>query len=138
MFKENYHPVPMIANLTAKLSDSAAAVRYAKHLSKSNPVFRIGGFIFGLEPDELRKVKVIIKRGSSHRLLSIGNNRVFNFATSKNAEYEVTILLPFKAPIFVKLLNEYRPLVDGNSVTYQTRFRPNECDFREIKVGLRN
>ena len=125
-----------IANLTSTVPSYAAAVRYAESASQGEPTFSIGGHI-DLAPDDLKKVRIIIRGRNKTYRSKTDQHGFFNFKTSYDENYSVRISLPFTASIVMEDLGAYYDIVNDNSISYSVRFKPNECNYRNFQVTRR-
>lgn len=134
VYKESDSSVNRVCNLTDTLDRSISDLEYASSLSETTPIFTISGRIDGLSRDEIGKAKLIIKSQNNRRQIPLDNDGFFDFAAKEDTTYQVKILLPFEATIFIESLGEGEKLT-GTIVEYSLPFRPNECDYRKISVS---
>jgi hypothetical protein len=136
VYNEPYTSFASVANLTGLVKDSQSSIKYAESLSNKHPIYTISGWMTGLTPDEMKKVIVEIRDGSSSHPLKL-KEYSFNFIAKHAATYTVKITIPFDGFIWTKIIDGgFYSLFesDGRSTEYTVQFKPNECDFRRIEI----
>lgn len=118
---------------------------YANSLSEKNPIYTIKGFIPQMDiknPNLLKQIKLYLKFGATQKRIKIDKDGSFNSVVRKQGKYEILISLPFKIEVFIirHSIDDDDHLIISNSPTspkilYTIEFKPNQCDFSEIRIG---
>lgn len=135
VYKEPLKRPSPVANYTHVLNKSDGDLEFAKHIDVKEPVFRIGGFLSGLPKADLPKTRIVVNDGRKNKNISIDRDGWFEYLTRRSGTYRVTILLPITANIGWEELNSFSDIVEGTSFKYETTFRPNGCDVRQINIS---
>lgn len=119
-------------------------IEYANSLSEKYPIFTIKGFLPQIDsrnPNLLKQIKLYLKFATNRRRIKIDKDGFFSFVVRKKGKYEISISLPFKAEVYVLRSTfdvensaKVSTLNDSTKIQYEVEFRPNECDYREIRV----
>jgi len=135
VYKEPYRRILRVANYTHLLGQSVNDLAFAKQINSRKPIFRISGFLSGLAKADLPKARIVINDGRRNKNVSLDRDGWYKYATRRPGAYKITVLLPIEANIGWEQLGVYSDFVEGTSFTYETAFRPNGCDERQINIS---
>ena len=123
---------------TRLLSNAQADIKYASSLSDAHPIFTISGLITGVSGPDLEKIRITIDDGTKSSNLSFRRGAGFgsySFAAKKDASYTVTVTLPVTSASRLSELGLFH-YFEGNQIKYTTKFKPNQCDHRDIEIQM--
>ena len=135
---ENY----TLCNQTGLLSWAVKDLQYINNLSETHPVFNISGYIPDSTENISQPFKISVTNGRYRPRVTIDKNGLFDFTVKRKGTYHIKIILPFrvkKGALFMKNDSGQYVFPDkisaGKSSTvieYELKFKPNDCDHREI------
>ena len=139
VYKEDAN-YPGMCNRTHLLWEKDSDFIYASGLSEKNPVFTISGTIDGLSESETKEAQVFIEESKNRYEALIDKDGSFTFKAAKKGTYYVKILLPFDAAAQVtsgNLIYNVKQTRSENRtiIEYETDFKSNGCDSREIEFN---
>ena len=135
VYKEPLRRPSSVANYTHVLGKSDGDLAFAKQVNPKKPVFGISGVLSGLAKANLPKTRVVINDGRKNKNIGINRDGWFEYVTRRPGTYKITVHLPIRANIGWEELNTFSDIVEGTSFTYETTFRPNGCDARQINIS---
>jgi hypothetical protein len=126
-----------VLNLSSPLDLAKADLEYAETVSKRRkPTFTISGLVSELNPDQIRRSYVEFETGGIKRRVWLGKNGTFKYDTTEQGTYTVRAVIAFDGKIVAKTIGDFGEVYFGpqkGSVVYSLEFKPNGCDYREIR-----
>ncbi|MEP7148675.1 MAG: hypothetical protein ABI857_07300 [Acidobacteriota bacterium] len=129
--------MPPVCNRTGLLRQSVNDFEYAKNISWDKPKFEIAGILLPEDKRDLQNARVCVSTPSGVQNIPIDQNGFYSFVTNTQGEYKVTIEFPFIASIFTNAFGQLFSAT-GTKDSYSVSFKPNECDYREVRFAKKN
>jgi hypothetical protein len=124
--------VKNICSRTNTIKNSISELEYLNGLSRSSPIYTIGGRINGLAAAEAEDAHIVIAFERNKYTVPLTNGE-FSFTAKKKGDYKVSIYLPFKAKFITDIMGTgYEG--EGDIIDYSLEFKPNECDYRTFEI----